>query len=205
MKKDNNEKSFPIINIIFSTILCMVIIILCFFLAHFILMKAIEALVYIYHKLTKMDAVVAVALITGAFSIVAVCISTIMGNIISANNTKREYLTKQREKPYEDFVQMIYKLQMSTKLGHEYSEQEMLEDISKVSKQITLWGSDNVVNNWVEFRENSIDKENAIKNLFLLEKIMNNMREDLGVKKVKAGNLLAFFVNDIKNYTKNNK
>ena len=34
------------------------------------------------------------------------------------------------------------------------------------------------------------------------EEIMNGMRKDLGVKKVKKGNLLAFFVNDIKEVIK---
>ncbi len=29
---------------------------------------------------------------------------------------------------------------------------------------------------------------------------MNEMRKDLGMKKVKKGNLLAFFINDIKDY-----
>ena len=39
-------------------------------------------------------------------------------------------------------------------------------------------------------------------NLFLMEDIMNEMRKDLGMKKVKKGNLLAFFVNDIKSILK---
>ena len=163
-----------------------------------VLRSTLEWITFIYKKVSKMDVVVVVALITGACSILAVCISTIIGNIITVVHSNREYLTKQREKPYEDFVEMIYKVQMSTKGGFEYSEQEMLEDISRVSKQITLWGSNNVVNKWVKFRENSTSKDTAIKNLFLLEEIMNDMRKDMGVKKVKQGNLLAFFINDIK-------
>ena len=35
-------------------------------------------------------------------------------------------------------------------------------------------------------------------NLFLMESIMNDMRKDLGLKRVKKGNLLGFFINDIK-------
>ena len=42
-------------------------------------------------------------------------------------------------------------------------------------------------------------------NVFLLEEIMNEMRRDLGMKKVKKGNLLAFFVNDIKEVMKGKK
>lgn len=38
-----------------------------------------------------------------------------------------------------------------------------------------------------------------------MEAIMNQMRKDLGLKKVKQGNLLAFFVNDIKEAMKEMK
>lgn len=34
---------------------------------------------------------------------------------------------------------------------------------------------------------------------------MNEMRRDLGLRRVKKGNLLAFFVNDIKEIMKKNK
>ena len=33
--------------------------------------------------------------------------------------------------------------------------------------------------------------------LYKLEEIMNYMRKDLGVKKLKKGKLLSFFINDI--------
>ena len=60
----------------------------------------------------------------------------------------------------------------------------MLEDLSKFSKQITLWGSSRVINKWIEFRENGSDPKKAKDNLFLMEEIMNDMRKDLGLKKV---------------------
>lgn len=81
----------------------------------------------------------------------------------------------------------------------------MLEDLSQFSKQITLWGSSRVVNKWVKFRENGTNPELAQKNLLLLEDIMNEMRKDLGLRKTKKGNLLAFFVNDIKKAIKSMK
>lgn len=37
----------------------------------------------------------------------------------------------------------------------------MLEDLSKFSKQITLWGSSEVINKWIEFRENGTDPEKS--------------------------------------------
>ena len=106
---------------------------------------------------------------------------------------------QKREKPYGEFVEMIYQVQKNVKDPGTYSNKQMLDDLSKFSKQITLWGSSRVINKWIEFRENGSDPEKAKNNLFLMEEIMNDMRKDLGLKKVKKGNLLGFFINDIKN------
>ena len=151
---------------------------------------------------SKMDAVVIVALITGSVSIIGVIISSIVAKIIDYKKSRQEYLAKKREESYGQFVDMVYRIQSSSKSGKIYTEEEMIEDISKFSKQITLWGSSKVVNKWVEFRENGSNPNLGTDNLFLLEEIMNEMRKDLGLKKVKKGNLLAFYINDIKKYLK---
>lgn len=93
---------------------------------------------------------------------------------------------------------MIYNLQVAVKENKSYTQEKMTEDVSKFSKQLTLWGSHRVVNKWVKFRESGTNPENAKRNLLLMEEIMNEMRHDLGLKRVKKGNLLAFFINDIK-------
>lgn len=98
----------------------------------------------------------------------------------------------------KDYVAMVYKLQKNVEGDNLYTEEMMLKDLSSFSKQITLWGSSKVVNLWVEFREKGKVQEQG--NLFILEELMNEMRKDLGMKKVEKGNLLAFFVNDIKKY-----
>lgn len=154
---------------------------------------------------SKLDAVVIVALITGCVSIVGVLISSIVAKRIEYKRSRQEYLAKKREEPYGQFVDMVYKIQQNTKKGGSYTEVQMLEDLSQFSKQITLWGSSRVVNKWVKFRENGTNPELAQKNLLLLEDIMNEMRKDLGLRKTKKGNLLAFFVNDIKKAIKSMK
>lgn len=154
---------------------------------------------------SKLDAVVIVALITGSVSIVGVLISSIVAKRIEFTRSRQEYLAKKREEPYGQFVDMIYKIQQNAKKKDSYMEEQMLTDLSQFSKQITLWGSSNVVNKWVKFRENGSNPEFAQKNLLVLEDIMNEMRKDLGLKKTKKGNLLAFFVNDIKAAIKNIK
>ena len=99
---------------------------------------------------------------------------------------------------------MVYKVQQNTKKPGSYTEKQMIEDLSKFSRKITLWGSPNVVKKWVKFRENGANPDAAQENLFVMESIMNEMRKDLGLRKTKKGNLLAFFINDIKDALKKN-
>lgn len=154
---------------------------------------------------SKLDAVVIVALITGTVSIVGVIISSIVAKVIDFRKSRQDYLAKKREVPYGQFVDMVYKIQQNSKNGNKYTEKMMIEDISKFSKEITLWGSSSVVNKWVKFRENGTNPNAGMDNVFLMEEIMNEMRRDLGMRKVKKGNLLAFFVNDIKEVMKGKK
>ena len=152
---------------------------------------------WIIQTVPKLDAVVIVALITGAVSLISVLISSLASKIMERNNERRIYLAKKREEPYCDFINMMYKIMKNTKDKGSYTNELMLEDVSKFSEKITLWGSAKVVNKWMAFKQAGFSMENPEKQLFLLEEIMNEMRKDLGVKKVKKGNLLGFFIEDI--------
>ena len=147
---------------------------------------------------SKLDAVVIVALITGCVSVLGVIISSIVAKALNFRRSRREYLAKKREAPYGEFVDMVYKVQQNSKKPDSYTEEQMQEDILKFSRQMTLWGSPRVVDKWIRFRENGANPELAQKNLFVIEDILNDMRKDLGQRRVKKGNLLGFFVNDIK-------
>lgn len=151
------------------------------------------------NEIAKLDAVVIVALITGGVSITGVVISSIVGKSIEYKKSRNEYLAQKREEPYGAFVEMVYKIKNNSK-ENKYTQEQMINDISMFSKQLTLWGSPDVAKKWNEFRLNGADPNKAMKNMFVLEEIMNQMRKDLGVKKVEKGGLLGFFVNDIKDY-----
>lgn len=152
---------------------------------------------------SNLDAVVIVALISGVISISGIVISSIVAKSLDYKRTRREYLAKKREQPYGEYIDMIYKIQQSSKPGKSYSQEEMVEDLLRFSKSITLWGSPKVVSNWVKFREIAMkDGNKGIDNLLITEKLMNDMRKDLGLPRVKKGNLLAFFINDIKDAMK---
>ena len=199
----------PRLNMIIGLALVIIIGTACLVVVYYAFLyigRGISVLVdWVSDMASKMEAVVIVAFITGAVSIIGVIISSIVAKIIDYRKNRQDYLAKKREMPYGEFVEMIYKIQQNIKNSGSYTEEMMLEDLSKFSKQITLWGSSKVVNKWVKFRENGAKPDAGTDNLFLMEEIMNEMRKDLGLKKVKKGNLLAFFVNDIKEVLKGNK
>ncbi|MDO4323807.1 MAG: hypothetical protein Q4C61_14925 [Lachnospiraceae bacterium] len=192
----------PRLNIIIGLALVIIIGTTFFLAIHYMFLyigRGISELVdWVSDMASKMEAVVIVAFITGMVSIIGVIISSIVAKIIDYRKSRQDYLARKREVPYGEFVEMIYKIQQNIKNPESYTEEKMLEDLSKFSKQITLWGSSKVVNKWVQFRENGAKPNAGTDNLLLMEEIMNEMRKDLGLKKVKKGNLLAFFVNDIK-------
>ena len=207
--EDPFSKRHPQLNMVIALALVIIMGAICLVVAYYVLGSlghGINMLVnWVSDMASKMEAVVIVALITGMVSIIGVIISSVVAKIIDYRKSRQDYLARKRETPYGEFVEMIYKIQQNTKNKGSYTEEQMLEDLSKFSKQITLWGSSKVVNKWVKFRENGANPNAGMDNLFLMEEIMNEMRKDLGLRRVKKGNLLAFFVNDIKEVLKAKK
>ena len=115
---------------------------------------------------------------------------------------------RKKEEPYSEFIEMVYKIQENVKKNKEYNHKEMLDDIFSFSKKLTLWGSSKVIRKWLAFREISQEQnDNPTDNLFILEEIIFEIRKDMGQKKsgLKQGDILAFFVNDIKDYLPKDK
>ena len=201
-KKEENKESFADRHPKWNLFLGFIMLIALFCLGIYVIKDFINLMTnsikWLVDTVSKMDAVIIVALITGAVSILGVVLSSIIAKSLEYRRVRREYLTQKRERPYGEFIEMVYKIQQGSKEGHEYPHEEMIQDMLKFSKELTLWGSPKVVNNWVLFKENGTKADAGIDNLFLIEKMMNDMRKDLGLPRVKKGNLLAFFINDIK-------
>lgn len=89
-------------------------------------------------KLSKMDSVVVVALITGAVSIIGVLFTAVISKIIEYKQKRREYLNQKRETAYGQFVDVYYKLIEKTQNRVEYTDEDMLDDMSKFSRELTL-------------------------------------------------------------------
>ena len=135
---EGNKKPFaerhPKINILLGLVLFAGIVAIAIWLIKFFYNFVIDGIIKLTAVVSKLDAVVIVALITGLVSIVGVIISSIIAKIIDYRKSRQEYLTQKREKPYGEFVEMIYRVQKNVKSPGTYSEKQMFEDLSKFSK-----------------------------------------------------------------------
>ena len=70
--------------------------------------------------------------------------------------------------------------------------------VSEFSIGLTLWGSNRVVKKWLKYRKSSIKGDKNI--LWEMEDIIYEIRKDVGLgRRLKKGDMLSFFVNDIEN------
>ena len=82
------------------------------------------------------------------------------------------------------------------------SEKDMVKMVSEFSKGLTLWGSNRVVKKWLKYRKSSLQGNNKDV-LIQMEDIIYEIRRDVGLgRKLKRGDMLSFFINDIENLRK---
>ena len=194
IKKPKNPRPFaqrhPKWNTFFRMIILILLGIGAFFFLKFIgkgFVKFVQSLIELSSKL---DAVIIVALITAIVTIV----SGVISKIIDYKQKRREYLSQKREEPYAEFINVYYKMQEKISKGELYSQEEMFDDVQKFQKKLMLWGSNRVINAWIDFRKNS--NPNGTNTLFYMEKILYALRKDMGYKNLGKGKLLSMSIND---------
>lgn len=200
-KEDDESKGFneryPKVFGIILLLFLLIMGLLAIWFVEFLVTSIVVGVIWLADKVSKLDALIIVALITGTISIV----SNIVVKIIEYRKRKLDFLAQKREQPYEELLLMYYKIQDNTKNPGSYPDEEMIKDVYKCSKGITLWGSKKVVKKWFEFRK-LVSSGKTKEMMNIIEKLMNEMRKDVGTKSVKERNVLALTINDIKNYLK---
>lgn len=108
----NNEVSFaekhPKLNMFLGLVLIVAIGAFLIWILKLLYNLIINGIIKLTDVASKLDAVIIVALITGVVSIIGVIISSVVSKIVDYRKSRQEYLTQKREKPYGEFVEMIY-------------------------------------------------------------------------------------------------
>ena len=197
MQNDNekfNIKSFIIGLVYLVIIVALIILLMLKILLPFVFIPFFDMIYNVILKVSHLDAVIIVALITGTLSLIGVIINSIVSKLIDYTKSRNDYLAKKRESVYKDFISMIYDVFESAKKAETNSQEELIKNIFSFNKQLTLWGSKKVVKGWLKYKSESEKHFDNIKSLLLLENIVNDMRKDIGTEKLGKYDILSFFI-----------
>jgi len=157
-------------------------------------------------KISTLDTVLIIALISASITIFGLVVNSVISIFLKTSEYKNKARTELRtkmEKPYAGFVSFIFDILMGIKSTNPMNEAEMTKSMTEFSKEVILYGSNKVVKKWSAYRT-SAAKLPPIDNLKQLESVLYAIRKDLGFKKrrMKEGDILSLFINDIKDILK---
>jgi hypothetical protein len=146
----------------------------------------------------------------GMLAASATVVVSVFSVLIAKRLEYRATLAKEhREKKipfYEEFVNFIFRIAFAEKLGLEaLTEQEMIQQASRFTQYLIVWGADDVIDAWFRFRNKSVNSDGSgLAVMFEIENLLLAIRKDLGHenKGLVPGKILGLFVNDIHEHIK---
>lgn len=162
-------------------------------------------IVNVFRWFSGLESEIAASIITAS----AVALISTGGLIISKQyEHKREIRREHNNKKvpvYEALINFSSKIQTAEKTGGKPpTEQETIKFFAEFTPKLIVWGSENVIRSYCEFRDTAIkggDSPNA-DILFKYENLLLNIRKDLGHKNkgIKKGDILRLSIIDIDKY-----
>ncbi|MCL2405161.1 MAG: hypothetical protein FWC92_06405 [Defluviitaleaceae bacterium] len=161
-------------------------------------------LMELIHTVSTMDTVIIIALISGMVTVMGL----IANSVISMRLKKSEFKYKRKamllrklEAPYTQFVNMLFDMVEKKDDAGKIDEAVRSQLIREMSREIILYGSDEIVKKWAEYKKKAPDFT-LEEHLLHIEKLLHLIREDMGIEQgdLTRGELLSLFVDDIGNY-----
>lgn len=159
----------------------------------------------LWKSLTNLQPDLASALITASATSIVAVLTISIGKYLER---KKDIENQQRLKKiemYEIFLQkwLTYLLSSSTEEKSSLIESTEFKNFLKdFTAKLILWGSDQVVKDYSNFREESqkSQPQKKYETIYKFENVLFSIRKDLGHgnKPLKDGDLLKLFVNDLK-------
>ncbi|MCG7337067.1 hypothetical protein MHZ95_17545 [Sporosarcina sp. ACRSM] len=150
------------------------------------------------------DGVIA-AIVAATTTFLVTLISIVLGRYYERKLLIEKEMRDKKIPIYNEFIEFIFKILEISRKGEKITEEEMTEFFSEFTQKILIWGSDDVISQWSQYRKRAVEgvsQGTNINSMFELEKLLIAIRKDTGHKnsKIKTGDLLRLFINDIDNY-----
>lgn len=151
--------------------------------------------------ITEAESDVVAAFIAASIAVIGSVISLAVGKIYETQAAIRNDLRQKKTPVYEDIVHtLLYDVMFSKILGKEVpSEADLMEFFARITQKLTIWGSDDVLRIYGEFKTNAANLNNPTQSIFMFEDLLLAIRKDLGHPNKGVGRkaILRLFVTDI--------
>jgi hypothetical protein len=163
------------------------------------------ALRTVFRTFTSLESGVATAVVTAATTVLVAVVTTFFGRYLEQRQAAQRAQQERRIPVYEDFIKGMLDVMGATvapKQRQPMTEDRVLQVLAPFTQKVVVWGSDEVLRAWVDFRYRSMaspsqDDPEAV--IYGLEDLLLAFRKDLGLsnKRLKRGDLLKLWVNDL--------
>jgi len=175
-----------------------------------VLLAALTAAMFLglralFQAFTSLNSGVATALVTAATTVVVAIVTTFFGRYLERRQAAERAQQERRVPVYEDFIKGMLQAMGATVAPSQrkpMTEAQVLQVLGPFTQKVVVWGSDEVLRAWVDFRYRSMQgppKDNPQATLYDLENLLLAFRKDLGLsnKRLRKGDLLKLWVNDL--------
>jgi hypothetical protein len=162
---------------------------------------------FLWATFTGLQKEVAAALVAGSATILVSVISVIATRYYERKRIIDQQLRERKMPMYEKFIDFWMRYMLAENLGKPQATESELQDfIVDFTKELLVWGSDEVVSEWSRFRRTlsnmTSPDEVSTAMLFQFERMLLSMRREFGHtnRKLKTGDILGLYINDIDEY-----
>lgn len=155
-----------------------------------------SGIVLLWSFISTINEDLAVGIIAGVTTIVVSVGSVLIAKYIEQQNIIRNEHRERKIPIYTKLMTFLFERWQEAKDGKKADEKEVSDFLLKFTQELVIWGSDDVIITFCEFRSSDHDSKSV---LLSIEKIWVMIRKDLGHRNIGIvrGMLLGLFVTDI--------
>lgn len=149
----------------------------------------------IWRALVKVNPTLAVGVVAAVATTSVSILSLVVTKYFEIRSSVNNEHIKKKIPIYEELIGFIFKLLKSVKTETALDEKEILDSVFDLNQKLTIWGSDEVITAFSNYRASIHD---PLLILLAVENLMLAIRKDIGHKNknLNNGRLLSIFIND---------
>lgn len=148
---------------------------------------------------------ISATIIAATSTIIVAVLSIVIGKYYEQKRVIENELRQKKIPMYESFIEFYFKILMAEKIkAKKVTNQDMMKFFNTFTQELIVWGSDEMINLWSDYRRKHIDdgsdkQGSPLQTMYDFEELLLAIRKDTGHrnKNISKGSLLGLFINDL--------